>query len=294
MHASFADTIETVVGTAPRFTVLIPTYNRARLLLRALDSVAAQCWRDFEIVIVDDGSTDGSAEAAQDWSARTGQPIRLQRQANAGVHTAYNRGVAAARGELIAVLGSDDVLLPDALQRMARAWDAIDPEQRSDYCGIVGLGVHWHSGELVGDRFPADVWDANHLERTLRHHLAGDKPGAYRRDLLLQRPFPVFADEPYMRDSFVLKALAHRYRTRYVNEVFQRFDYQRDGLSARVREMRLRSPRSLGLYFREDANRHTVAYGAAARYGAHVRYVRYALGSGAGLPTLWREMQHRG
>ncbi|MFC4250650.1 glycosyltransferase family 2 protein [Sinimarinibacterium flocculans] len=289
MHAESAHT-----APPPLFTVLIPTYNRARLLLRALDSVAAQGWRDFEILLVDDGSTDGSLAAALRWSRRRDQPLRWLRQAHAGVHAAYNSGVAAALGELVVVLGSDDLLLPDSLTRLARAWHAIPSSRRAMYCGIAGHGVHWRSGRLVGDRYPAAIWDADHLELKLGRRIGGDKPGAYRRDLLLQHPFPVFAGEPFMRESFVLKRLALDYRTRYLDEVFQLFDYQQDGLSARVRDLRRRSPRGLRLYFREDANRYTVAYGMAARYGAHVRYVRHALASGAGLRALWREMRHKG
>jgi glycosyltransferase involved in cell wall biosynthesis len=277
----------------PRFSVLVPTFNRAPLVIRALDSVAQQTCRDFEIIVVDDGSTDGTLASVLRWSAHREQGLKALWQRNAGVHTAYNLGVAVAQGELIVVLGSDDQLLPDALSRLAHGWTSIDASQRHHYCGIVGHGVHWRHGTRVGDPFPHPVFDSNYLDLTHRWRIGGDKPGAYRRDLLLRHPFPVIAGERFMRESYVLKQLALNYRTRYVDQAFQYFDYQRDGLSAKVRELRLSSPRGMCLYFREDANRYTRGYAAALRYAAHVRYVRHALGSGLGPQRQWQQIHHK-
>ncbi|MDD3763917.1 MAG: glycosyltransferase family 2 protein [Nevskiales bacterium] len=282
-------------GTAPPlFSILIPTYNRAELVPRALDSVAVQCWRDFEIVVVDDGSTDDTVATVRRWSGRRAQALRLLRQPHGGVHVAYNTGVAAARGALIVVLGSDDQLLPDALRRLARCWNGIPAAQRHAYCGVVGHGLHWHNGARVGDAYPRSPFDSNYLDLTLSRRVRGDKPGAYRRDLLLQHPFPTHAGEPFMRESYVLKRLALDYRTRYVDQAFQYFDYQHDGLSAQVRRLRLSSPCGMSRYFLEDANRYTRGYGAARRHEAHVRYVRYALNAGTGLRQQYRQIRHKG
>jgi GT2 family glycosyltransferase len=94
-------------------SVVIPTYNRAHLIGRALGSVAAQTRPAEEIIVVDDGSTDGTAEAV----AKMAAGVRVLRQEHAGVSAARNRGIAAARGEWIAFLDSDDVWLPRKLER---------------------------------------------------------------------------------------------------------------------------------------------------------------------------------
>jgi glycosyltransferase involved in cell wall biosynthesis len=98
-------------GGPPRVSVVIPTWNRAWCLGEALDSVLAQGFRDFELIVVDDGSTDGTAGLL----ARYGAALRTIRQENRGVAAARNAGIAAARGALIAFLDSDDLWLPEKL-----------------------------------------------------------------------------------------------------------------------------------------------------------------------------------
>ena len=96
----------------PKVSVIIPTYNRARLLGACLESIACQTYRDFEIVVVDDGSTDNTAEVV----AAFAPLARYFWQENQGVPGALNRALREARGEYIRFVASDDVLLPEALE----------------------------------------------------------------------------------------------------------------------------------------------------------------------------------
>ena len=105
---------------APLFSVIVPVYNRAHALKAALQSILAQTCQDFEIVIVDDGSTD-DPKAAID---AIGDPrIRYVRQENRGGSAARNRAIDEARGEYIAPLDSDDLFLPHHLETMRRLLD---------------------------------------------------------------------------------------------------------------------------------------------------------------------------
>lgn len=102
-------------STTPRVSIVIPTYNRAHLLERALESVVAQTYPHFEAIVVDDGSTDGTRDLV---TQRYGgdRRIRYTYQANRGVSVARNLGLALARGELIALLDSDDWWKPWKLE----------------------------------------------------------------------------------------------------------------------------------------------------------------------------------
>ena len=97
----------------PEVSVVIPLYNKEPYITRALNSVLNQTFRDFEVIVVDDGSTDNGAEIVQGFNDRR---IHLIHQENKGVSTARNRGIDAAQGELIAFLDADDEWLPSFLE----------------------------------------------------------------------------------------------------------------------------------------------------------------------------------
>ncbi len=96
----------------PRFSVLIPTYNRKRLVLQAIDSVLAQTFGDYEIFVIDDGSSDGTPDALRPYLGR----INLLQQANQGPEVARNLAARRADGEYLVMLDSDDMLMPRALE----------------------------------------------------------------------------------------------------------------------------------------------------------------------------------
>lgn len=105
----------------PEISVIVPLYNKAAWIDRCLNSIAAQSFTNYELVVVDDGSTDNGTKKVE---ARTDPRIRLVRQANAGPGAARNRGVAESRGRLIAMLDADDAWDPHYLAESIRLLDA--------------------------------------------------------------------------------------------------------------------------------------------------------------------------
>ncbi|MFN8377849.1 MAG: glycosyltransferase [Anaerolineae bacterium] len=104
-----------MTGVQPTVSVIIPTYNRAELLIEALNSVLAQTFQDFEILIIDDGSTDDTKVNLEPYLADS--RIRYIYQTNGGPANARNRGIDEAQGEFIALLDSDDLWLPEKLEK---------------------------------------------------------------------------------------------------------------------------------------------------------------------------------
>ncbi len=138
---------------APRFSVIIPAYNSADTLARAIDSVLAQGYPAQEIIVVDDGSNDGTSEVA----ARYASAVRYIRQDNAGVSSARNHGARAASGDWLAFLDADDWYYPDRL-RLHAEWiqeDAAldfltgDYEYRDDAGRLLGTSMSQHVAGLM-------------------------------------------------------------------------------------------------------------------------------------------------
>ena len=96
----------------PRVSAIIPTYNRKAFVLEAIGSVLKQTYGDYELIVVDDGSEDGTGETLQQY----GEKLRYAYQANQGVSKARNHGIELAEGEFIAFLDSDDLWLPEKLK----------------------------------------------------------------------------------------------------------------------------------------------------------------------------------
>ncbi|NJO78993.1 MAG: glycosyltransferase [Cyanobacteria bacterium RM1_2_2] len=124
----------------PQVSVIIPSYNCEPYLAEAIDSVLAQTYQNFEIIVIDDGSTDCTAELLQTY----GSQIRAIHQPNQGVALARNHGIQQAQGEWIAFLDADDVFLPDKLAaQMALA-------SADSRLGIIHSG--WHRVDAQGNR----------------------------------------------------------------------------------------------------------------------------------------------
>lgn len=108
----------------PLVSIVIPAHNRAALLPRALQSVLAQSYPHWEVLLIDDGSTDGTDDLARTWRGRLGGRLTYVRQERQGAGNARNRGIDLARGEFVAFLDSDDEFCPQKLSRQLELFAA--------------------------------------------------------------------------------------------------------------------------------------------------------------------------
>ena len=206
------------------FTVFTPTYNRAKTLHRVYDSLCAQTFRDFEWLIVDDGSTDNTREQVERWQAQASFPIHYVYQQNAHKKVAHNLGIHEAQGELFLTLDSDDSCKPQALERLLFHWHAIPEAHRSGFSAVTVL-CEKESGEIVGTRFPAAPdggWlDSDSVEMNYRYKVRGEKWGFQRTDVLRQFPFEHEGVVGLIPENVVWERISEQYKTRFVNEALR-------------------------------------------------------------------------
>jgi glycosyltransferase involved in cell wall biosynthesis len=209
-----------VEAPAPRytFTVFTSTRNRAHTLRRPFESLKAQTFRDFEWLIIDNGSTDGTEELVGRLREEADFSIRYLWQEDAGKHGSINRGIELAQGKFFLILDSDDGCVPVALERFKHHWDAIPADVRDGFTGVTALCVD-QFGELVGTGFPFDPTDSDSREIRYRYDVRGEKWGFHRTDVLRDHPFP--STPGYVGlipPSSVWAAIGRSYHTRYINE----------------------------------------------------------------------------
>jgi len=267
----------------PFLSIVTPTWNRAYTLARLADSIAAQGSRDFEWILVDDGSTDETPELAEALSGRGDLPAFLfRRKPNGGKHTALNEALELATGEYVLVVDSDDALPPDAVERIARA---LVP-YRSDpgVAGLVGLRAD-PAGAVIGDRFPEGAPPRDLATISFRERVGGDKAEVVRLEVLKRYPFPVLAGERFLGEGVVWHRMAFdglRFAT--VNDAFYLCDYRPDGLSARSLALRIANPKGTLLYYGESLKL-DLPPGALVRQALNL--ARFA--AHAGFPRGWLE-----
>jgi glycosyltransferase involved in cell wall biosynthesis len=201
----------------PAFTVFTPTYNRVHTLGRVYGSLQKQTLRDFEWLIVDDGSSDDTFELIQSWQREADFPIRYFRQDHQGKHIAFNRGVQEAYGELFLLIDSDDEFLSEALERFLHHWESIPMDQREQFVGVTALCID-QNAKLVGDPYPWDIIDSDALEIRYRYKIRGEKWGFNRTAVLKEFLFPEILKRTYLPEGIIWNKIARKYKTRFINE----------------------------------------------------------------------------
>lgn len=216
---------------APRLSYVIPSYNRARVLPAAVASVLEQLGADDEVVIVDDGSRDETPAVLRQLEARWGARLRVLQQANAGPGAARNAGIAAAKGDWIGFLDSDDLLLPGAVA-LARAAIRRHPEAGFLCGGRVERLPDGQERVLRGRAVPADPIGAMRGFLVTHRRSLGVGAVLARRDVALKCGFPpelVFAED----NVFFARALAVT-RTATIPEPLYRYNLEPDRVQSRA------------------------------------------------------------
>lgn len=237
----------------PLFTLFVPTYNRLSLLPRMLESVEAQTFQDFELLIVDDGSQDGTYEFLCSYQPRGNYQLRVFHQANQGRHIAFNKAFEEACGFLFTTINSDDVLAPYALERLAHWWQiASKQDEDIPIVGVEGLCASLDNHRVIGTPFPKSPMIADHIEIYYRKGVRGDAMRAVRTDIIRRYRFPQIGTERYIPPSYLWNRLGFdKHRILYFNEVLCYKEYRADGITKNRVRVRANNPQGVELYYRD-------------------------------------------
>lgn len=229
----------------PFISILTPTYNRGKLLLPLYESLKNLTFEDFEWLIVDDGSEDDTEQYALSWIAHNIEnaefPIRYIKKSNGGKHTAINRGVREANGELILILDSDDTLPEDSLATIAQYYEQC--KGYKDCAGVCGLMAH-HDGQLIGTGFPKEPMYESALQFRYAEegNVTGDLLEVYKTSVMREFPFPEIDNERFCPESLVWNRIANKYKLFCFNKVIYYRDYLEGGLTSKIVRIRMNSP----------------------------------------------------
>lgn len=212
-------------------SVFTPTYNRLELLKRLYRSLCDQNEMNFEWVVVDDASTDGTEEWIIKIKQESPFQIQYKKITHGGKHRAINCGVELAQGDYIFFVDSDDYLPKEAIETIGKWIKDLTGQER--IAGVAGLRMD-PSGKIVGEQ--PDIQSGDYLEcsnlQRYRKHLQGDKAEIYRTDVLKQYPFPEYDNEFFLTERIVWDRIAaDGYSLRWYNIPIYVCDYQEGGLT---------------------------------------------------------------
>jgi glycosyltransferase involved in cell wall biosynthesis len=273
------------------FTVFTASYNRAHTLHRVYESLRVQTFRDFEWLVVDDGSTDATGELLKKWQAEANFPFRYIYQQNQGKPGAFNRGVQEAQGELFLNLDSDDGCVPNALERLKFHWDGIPAGEKDKFSAVTALCKD-QNDKLCGDKFPRDIWDSDSIEYTFDYAIRGEKWGFQRTDVLKQFPYPMVPDVKFIPESVVWLPLSRKFKTRFVNEILRIYHVD-DGAKDHLVSLTASTMAGRLFFYKFVLNEYTDRLFRSPRYlfRATVNFSRYSFGLGKGPWSQFKELR---
>lgn len=261
-------------------TVFTPTYNRKHTLPRTYESLCRQSCKDFDWLVIDDGSSDGTREWIEslgskaitlgqkfDWMGRIAEgedkdhfviqapSVRIEYvyKPNGGLYTGYNVAYQTIQTELCVCIDSDDFMPDDAVEIIIEKWGKLDGAEKNKYCGIEGLDFNIVDNQPIGGYFPSGLTEAFKCEIPHR----GDTKQVLRTDLMREvAPMIGFVGEKNFNPIYMIINVCDRYPLLILNENLCIVEYQigADSMSQGIFRQYVNSPRSFAKMRLQEMN----------------------------------------
>lgn len=231
---------------SPIITIFTPTYNRGHLLMDLYESLKKQTIKDFEWIIVDDGSKDNTSEVVNSFIEERKITIHYFKKENEGKHIAINKGVELAQGELFFIVDSDDILPAQSLEVIIEKYNKVNND--TSVAGVAGRRGNRQGGIIGTEKYYEDTLSTS-LDLRLKEKIDGDMAEVYRTEILKKYPFPKFEGEKFCPEALIWQQIDQKYKILWFSDIVYECEYLRGGLSDTIVENRKKSPKASCLYY---------------------------------------------
>lgn len=233
-----------------KVTIFTPTYNRRYILHELYNSLKRQTKKDFEWLIVDDGSSDNTIDLVNKWIEEKDIKIEYYYVKNGGKQRAINYGLDKAKGELFFVVDSDDYLSDNAIEKIID-WEKEIPSR--GYCGFAG---NWATKDGVALKpiFNNEYVDCNMLDRYPRKEnnylfIGHDRAWVFYTEVHRNYKYPIYDQEKFIPEAVAWNRMAKDgYKIRCYNDVIYYYQHQEDGLTSNIKNLFLENPYGYALW----------------------------------------------
>lgn len=232
-------------------TILTPTYNRAYTLNRLYNSLCAQTNKRFEWLIIDDGSTDNTANLVEAMQQDAKIAIQYHRQTNSGKHVAVNEGVKLSDRDWVFIVDSDDMLTKNAINIII---DAINHYSEKKH--IVGLCFRkaYFNNKMIGVEIAEDILNISPTEAS--QLFQGDLAYIFTKQALINNPFPVIDNEKFVPELYVWNKIADRGSILFFpKKIVYLAEYLADGYTQNFKNNLRKNPQGFKLFYQDQLKR---------------------------------------
>lgn len=227
-------------------TIFTPVYNREETLTRLYESLLRQTSKDFQWVVVDDGSTDGSGELIKKFKINAPFEIVYKYVENGGKMRAINMGVSLALGEFFLIVDSDDYITDNCVEQVLTYGKTL-PKSLG---GMIFRKIDMKSQNISGKPYPKKVIDSSPIEIVYKLGIIGDKAEVFRTELLKENPFKVYEGEKFIPEALVWVKIGEEHKMRYIDEGIYYFEYLEDGYTKNFKKLMQNNPRGFKEYYK--------------------------------------------
>ena len=253
-----------------KVSILTPTFNRGKLLYKLYNSLINQSNKNFEWVVIDDGSTDNTKQVINKYISDNKISIKYFYKNNGGKHKAINYGMQYINSELTFIVDSDDWLTVDAIEKIL-----FYGEKYKNNTKIACFSFHkaYSNGNISGPHYRNNEFVDNYIKYRINEHIPGESAEVVYTEKLKEFPFPEIDEEKFLSEGYLWFKMGMKYDTVYIDYTIYNFEYLQDGLTNNILRVKANNPKGCvevyKLYFTKSVK-------ILPKIKAMIKYIAYS------------------